>query len=82
MNILDEDGRPMTLRDYLAAHALQGIMANPERWKQVANDYITGKKTYDEASASNVIKAYNLADEALAARKWGGSGKAFVKRKR
>jgi len=61
-----EDG--MTLRDYFAGQALAGIMANPERWKQIADDYKAGKKTYDECSASNAAKAYSLADAMLAQR--------------
>lgn len=58
----------MPLRDYFAAAALTGIMANPERWKQIADDYTAGKKTYEQCSQSNAVKAYSLADAMLAAR--------------
>lgn len=60
--------RGMDLRDYFAAKALAGIMANPERWKQIASDYTSGKKTYEECSAANAVKAYSLADAMLKAR--------------
>jgi len=51
--------------DYFAAAALTGIMANPERWKQIARDYKSGKKTYQECSRANAIKAYSIAEEML-----------------
>jgi hypothetical protein len=57
----------MTLRQWYAGQALAGIMANPERWKQIAADYESGKKTYDECSAANATKAVSLADALLAA---------------
>lgn len=45
----------MSLREYYAGQALSGIMANPERWKEIANDYYnSGKK--------NAAKAVSLAD--------------------
>lgn len=58
----------LTVRDYFIGQALAGIMANPERWKQIAKDYKSGKKTYDECSKSNVTKAINLADHAIKMR--------------
>lgn len=62
-------GHPgMSLRDYFAAAALSGIMANPERWKQIAEDYTSGRKTYEQCSAANAAKAWSLADAMLAER--------------
>jgi hypothetical protein len=58
----------MSLRDYFAGQALAGIMANPERWKQIAEDYKSGKKTYDQCSAANANKAYSIADAMIAQR--------------
>lgn len=58
----------MDLRDWFAGQALVGIMANPERWKQIADDYKNGKKTYEQCSAANAVKAYSLADAMLAER--------------
>ena len=43
-------------------------MANHERWKQIAADYESGKKTYDECSQSNAIKAYSIAEAMLTTR--------------
>jgi hypothetical protein len=63
----------MSLRDYFAAAALTGIMANPERWKQIADDYMSGKKTYEQCSAANAVKAFSIADAMLAARATGAS---------
>lgn len=59
----------MTLRDYFAGQALAGIMANPERWKQSASDYANGRKTYEQCSAANAVKAYSISDAMLKARK-------------
>lgn len=58
----------MSLRDYFAAAALTGIMANPERWKDIAARYEAGRMSYDDASASNATKAYSIADAMLRAR--------------
>lgn len=58
----------MSLRDALAIAALTGIMANPERWKQIAEDYRAGKKTYEQCSQANATKAYSIADAMLAER--------------
>jgi len=52
-----------------ARAALTGIMANPERWKQIADDYKSGKKTYQQCSEANVAKACSLADEMEAERR-------------
>ena len=57
--------RGMSMRDWFAGMALQGIMANPERWKQIAEDYKSRKKTYEQCSQSNAVKAYSLADAML-----------------
>jgi hypothetical protein len=62
------DAQGMSLRDWFAGQALMGIMANPERWKQIADDYRLGEKYYDQCSAANAAKAYSLADAMLAAR--------------
>ena len=51
----------LALLDQFAAAAITGIIANPERWKQIAKDYKKGKKTYEECSQSNAVKAYNIA---------------------
>ena len=56
----------LTLMDYFAGQALAGIMANPERWKQIASDYRNKKKTYQECSNANSAKAYSLADAMIA----------------
>lgn len=58
----------LTVRDFFIGQALAGIMANPERWKQIAKDYKSGKKTYDECSIANVKKAINLANHAIKMR--------------
>ena len=63
----EQGGHPgMTLREYYAGQALAGIMANPERWKQIAKDYTSGKKTYEECSVANAVKAVSLADAMIA----------------
>ncbi len=64
----------MSLRDWFAGQALAGIMANPERWRQIADDYKGGKKTYEQCSAANAVKAYSLADAMLAARQSDAEG--------
>jgi hypothetical protein len=51
----------LQLLDSFAAAAITGIMANPERWKQIAKDYKKGRKTYEQCSESNAVKAYNIA---------------------
>jgi hypothetical protein len=61
--------------DRFAASALEGIMANPERWKQIASDYEAGKKTYEECSRSNAVKAYSLAKEMMTVRKLVHAGR-------
>lgn len=58
----------MDLRDWFAGQALSGIMANPERWKNIAERYESKQITYHEASESNAIKAYDIADAMLKAR--------------
>jgi hypothetical protein len=58
----------MSLRDWFAGQALAGIMANPVRWEQIAADYTSGKKSYDQCSAANATKAYSIADAMLCAR--------------
>lgn len=63
----------MSLRDFFAAAALTGIMANPVRWRDIARRYDQGKMSYDDASKSNAVKAYNIADAMIAARKTGGA---------
>lgn len=58
----------MTLRDWFAGQALAGIMANPERWRDIQRLYDKGKMTYDDASKSNATKAYSIADAMIAER--------------
>lgn len=58
----------MTLRDWFAGQALAGIMANPVRWEQIAADYKSGKKTYEQCSQANATKAFSIADALLAER--------------
>ena len=56
----------LSKRELFAAMALQGIMANPVRWEQIASDYKSGKKTYEQRSVANAVKAVSLADALLA----------------
>jgi hypothetical protein len=56
----------LTKREAFAMAALQGIMANPVRWQQIADDYNSGKKTYKQCSQANAVKAVSLADALLA----------------
>lgn len=63
--MIDKNAAMKGLRWY-AGQALAGIMANPECWKQIAADYESGKKTYDECSAANAKKAWSLARFMLA----------------
>jgi hypothetical protein len=66
LRIIREHGG-MTLRQWYAGTALSGIMANPERWKQLAADYVSGKKTYEQCSEANAAKALSLADAMIRA---------------
>ena len=59
----------MSLRDWFAGQALAGIMANPERWKDIARRYELKELSYDAASEKNAVKAFSLADAMIAARK-------------
>jgi hypothetical protein len=63
----------MSLRDWFAGQAPAGIMANPVRWEQIAADYKSGKKTYEQCSQANATKAYSIADAMLAERKKGSA---------
>jgi len=65
---MTEPDEGTALRDWFAGQALAGIMANPERWKQIADDYKTGKKTYEQCSAANAAKGYSIADAMLLQR--------------
>lgn len=56
----------MNKRQYYASQALAGIMANPERWRQIAADYEDGRKTYQQCSEANALKAWSLADALIA----------------
>jgi hypothetical protein len=60
-----ETTKSLSKREQFAAYALMGIMANPVRWKQIARDYKKGKKTYEQCSKANAVKAFSLADEML-----------------
>ncbi len=55
----------MSLRDYFAAKAMQGFMADPEECPDEGEDVAD---FYDNVASS----AYELADAMLAARKAGG----------
>lgn len=52
----------LTKREQFAAAALQGIMANPERWRDIQRRYDKGDLDYDGASIKNAEKAVSLAD--------------------
>jgi hypothetical protein len=56
------------LRERAALAALTGIMANPVRWQQIADDYKSGKKTYEQCSMANAVKAWGIADAFIAAK--------------
>ena len=56
----------MTLRDYFAAKALQGLLANPERYKYIALLVDTNQITQEEATTKNIHKAVMMADALLA----------------
>lgn len=59
-------GSGMTLRQWYAGQALAGIMANPERWRDIQRRYDKGEMTYDQASEANATKALSLADAMIA----------------
>jgi RecJ-like exonuclease len=56
---------PMSKRLYLAGMAMQGLLANPERYKYIAGLVDSGKLTQEEATAKNIRKAFYFADELL-----------------
>lgn len=60
--------RDMTLHDWFAGQALAGIMANPERWKDIAKRYADASMSYEQASQSNATKAYSLANAMMERR--------------
>lgn len=56
----------MTLRDYFAAKALSGLLANPMASREIARDGHDNEKTFAEEITMN---AYDIADAMLEARK-------------
>lgn len=58
----------MTMRDYFAAKAMQGLIAEPQ-WREggYALVYILGPQTKDDAE-NYAVTAYRLADAMLKAR--------------
>ena len=69
-----EDDAGMSLRDWFAGMALQGLMANPERYKYIAELLELTTLTQDEATEKNVNKAYMIADAMLERRETGPQG--------
>lgn len=58
----------MSLRDYFAAKALEGLMANPRRYDYIAAKVMSGELSQEEASDKNARKVYMIADSMLKAR--------------
>lgn len=56
----------ISLREFAAVHALQGLLANPKRYAYIAGLVEAGSITQEEASAKNARKAVLLADALLA----------------
>jgi hypothetical protein len=53
----------LSIRDWFAGMALQGILANPETAQGIRN------RTCEEGKKALMISAFNIADAMLAARK-------------
>jgi hypothetical protein len=60
--VMSEDGKGMSLRDYFAAAALQGALASSDR---------ADGETYEEVRKNICRICYEYADDMLAARKEG-----------
>ena len=58
----------MTLHDYAALKILQGLMANPERYKYMAELVAEDALTNEQATAKNINKANLMADAWIAER--------------
>ncbi len=58
----------MSLRDWFAGQALNGLMANPERYEYLAERISAGTLSQDQATEKNVKKAYLIADAMIAER--------------
>ena len=58
----------MMLRDYLAAKAMQGILANDVCMKQAINEATMGAGVYKATVALIAKRSYDYADAMLAAR--------------
>jgi hypothetical protein len=50
-------------RDKLASELFVALIANPERYKYIANKVESGQLDNDAATAKNINKAYKLADQ-------------------
>lgn len=57
----------LSKRELFAAMALQGMLANPERYAYITAKMERGELTQDSASMKNARKAVYLADALLAA---------------
>lgn len=56
-------------RDKLAADLFVALIANPERYKYIAEKINSGELTNESATAKNIHKAYKLADQFIEASK-------------
>lgn len=59
--------RGFTKREYIATAILQGLMANPQRYKYVTANLETGVWSHEDATQHNAEKAVYLADALIAA---------------
>ncbi len=57
------------MRDFFAAMALQGLMANPARYKYIQGLVTRKEITMDEATKKNANKAYMIADAMVKKRR-------------
>jgi hypothetical protein len=58
----------MTLHDYASLSILQGLMANPDRYRYIARMVESGEITQEEATLKNIQKANRIADAWIAER--------------
>lgn len=62
-------------REKLAADLFVALIANPERYKYIAEKINNGELTNESATAKNIHKAYMLADQFIEASKTTSSSK-------